>query len=230
MTIENKGTGNQIPAPSVPTVDEQLKAAQLQAEQLNIQLKNEELTAKRLEIQERLANIDESKKRQADRELKRKQFENDLKQKARVFGQQYATDALRQSVCSHRKGGMAHARDLRVLHEGGDSEKRSIIRHRMINGDMWIRCTRCGKTWQPPVETNFYFDAEGHRVAPEDGAFNKTRFMEADRDYREACKFTTTGSPSSSVICSFHKWDPTSRTWVDGNKEYRESMSATNLR
>ena len=114
-------TPEHIAAAKAVPVNDQLEAAKLQAAQLEIQLKNEELTAKRLEIQERLANIDESKKRQADREIKRKQMENDLKQKSRVFGQQRATDALRQNICSHRKGGMAHARDLRVLHEGGDS-------------------------------------------------------------------------------------------------------------
>jgi hypothetical protein len=213
-----------------PKVSDQLEAAKLQAAQLEIQLKQEELVAKKLEIQERLANIDESKKRQADREIKRKQLENDLKQKSRVFGQQRATDALRQNICSHRKGGMAHARDLRVLHEGGDSDKRSIIRHRMINGDLWIRCTRCKKTWMPPIEKNFYFDAQGNRVAPADGAFDLGKFRDADREYKDACKFTTTGSPSSSVICSFHKWDSATRTWVDGNKEYRDSMAATDLR
>lgn len=229
MTDQGQTPQHIATAKAVP-VNEQLEAAKLQAAQLEIQLKNEELTAKRLEIQERLANIDESKKRQADREIKRKQMENDLKQKSRVFGQQRATDALRQNICSHRKGGMAHARDLRVLHEGGDSEKRSIIRHRMINGDMWIRCTRCHKTWAPPVEKNFYFDATGTQVAPVDGAFDQGRFNDAKKEYLEACKFTTTGSPSSSVVCSFHKWDPTTRTWVDGNKEYRDSMASTNLR
>jgi hypothetical protein len=230
-TVKNDGkTPEHIATAKVVPVNDQLEAAKLQAAQLEIALKQEELVAKKLEIQERLANIDESKKRQSDRDIKRKQAENDLKQKSRVFGQQRATDHLRQNVCSHRKGGMAHARDLRVLHEGGDSEKRSVIRHRMINGDMWIRCTRCGKTWNPPIEKNFYFDAQGNQVAPPDGAFNLGRFRDADKEYREAIKFTTTGSPSSSVVCSFHKWDPSTRTWVDGNKEYRESMASTNLR
>ncbi|MGA3200716.1 MAG: hypothetical protein ABSD89_15120, partial [Halobacteriota archaeon] len=91
---QNTGTttvlsGSYTPAQSL---DDQIKLADLQAKQLEIQLKNEELTAKKLEIQERLANIDESKKRQSDREIKRKQFENDLKQKARIFGQQRYTD------------------------------------------------------------------------------------------------------------------------------------------
>ena len=223
-------TPEHIAAAKAVPVNDQLEAAKLQAAQLEIQLKQEELTAKRLEIQERLANIDESKKRQSDREIKRKQMENDLKQKARVFGQQYATDRLRQNICSHRKGGMAHARDLRVLHEGGDSEKRSVIRHRMINGDLWIRCTRCGKTWAPPIRKNFYFDAVGNQVSPADGAFDQGRFNDVKKEYEEACKFTTTGSPSSSVVCSFHKWDPATRTWVDGNAEYRDSMASTNLR
>jgi hypothetical protein len=219
-----------VPPLTASSLDDQIKAAELQAKQLEIQLKNEELTAKKLEIQERLANIDESKKRQSDREIKRKQFENDLKQKARIFGQQRYTDTLRQSVCSHRKGGMVDSRNMRVLHEGGDSEKRSIIRHRMINGDLWIRCTRCGKTWAPPVEKMFYFDADGHNVAPCDGVFSQGRFNDADKEWKEACKFTTTGSPSSSVICSFHKWDVTARKWVDGNTEYRDSMASTSLR
>jgi hypothetical protein len=219
-----------VPPLTASSLDDQIKAAELQAKQLEIQLKNEELTAKKLEIQERLANIDESKKRQSDREIKRKQFENDLKQKARIFGQQRYTDTLRQSVCSHRKGGMVDSRNMRVLHEGGDSEKRSVIRHRMINGDLWIRCTRCGKTWAPPVKKMFYFDADGHNVAPQDGVFNQGRFNDAFREWQEACKFTTTGSPSSSVICSFHKWDVTNRKWVEGNDEYRESMASTTLR
>jgi hypothetical protein len=119
---------------------------------------------------------------------------------------------------------------MRVLHEGGDSEKRSVIRHRMINGDTWIRCTRCGKTWAPPVEKMFYFDAEGRNVAPADGVLDRGRFKDAQKEWQDACKFTTTGSPSASVICSFHKWDPTTRMWVDGNTEYRESMASTTLR
>lgn len=214
-----------------PSIDEQIKLAELQARQLDLQLKQEELVAKKLEIQERLANIDESKKRKESRELEQKQFEADLRQKAKVFGQAKKTDELRQSVCSHRKGGMASPRDMRVLHEGGDSEKRSIIRHRMINGDMWVRCTRCGKTWAPPVKKNFYFDANGHNVAQTDGVFDQGKFNDCYKEWQEAAvKFSTNTTPSSSVVVTFHKWNDVTRTWEDGNDAYRESVASTNLR
>lgn len=228
---EFTGSGSTGSSSTGPSIDEQIKLAELQARQLDLQLKQEELVAKKLEIQERLANIDEGKARQEKRLLLKRQFEADLKSKAKVFGQAKATDELRQNVCTHRKGGMASPRDMRVLHEGGDSEKRSIIRHRMINGDMWVRCTRCGKTWAPPVKKNFFFDAEGRQVAQADGVFDLGKFNDAHKEWNEAAvKFSTNTTPSSSVVVTFHQWDSKTRTWVDGNDAYRESVASTNLR
>ena len=92
----------------------------------------------------------------------------------------------------------------------------------MINGDMWVRCLRCGKTWLPPVKDNFYFNAKGKQVAPKDGEFDQVKFDTADIDYRRAVNFETNNSPSGSVQCRFTKWDDASGQWVDATKDYRE--------
>jgi hypothetical protein len=215
------------------SIDEQIKAATLQAAQLELQLKKEELEAKRLEIEERKASIGELREKQSERALALAQAKRELQDKSRVFNQDRLVDELRQSKCNHQKGGLINQRDLTPLHTGGDSPKKSIIRHRMIDGSMWIRCTRCRKSWMPPVKINFYFDAQGRKVAPKDGVFDNTKYLAAKQEYIEAQKMTTSGSPSSSVICQFFKWELDKDgvgQWVDGTEAYRESVANTNLR
>ena len=219
-----------VDVPAVASIDEQIKLAELQAKQLELQLKKEELEAKRLEIEERKASIGELREKQATRENDLKQAKRELEDKARVFYQDRLVDEIRQSKCNHQKGGLVNPRDLSVLHTGGDSPKKSIIRHRMIDGSMWIRCTRCRKSWFPPVKIKFYFDAKGRNVAPKDGVFDVFKYNAAKQEYQDALKFTTSGVPSSSVICQFFKWDETERMWVDGTEAYRESIANTNLR
>jgi hypothetical protein len=219
-----------VDVPAVASIDEQIKLAELQAKQLELQLKKEELEAKRLEIEERKASIGELREKQATRENDLKQAKRELEDKARIFYQDRLVDEIRQSKCNHQKGGLVNPRDLSVLHTGGDSPKKSIIRHRMIDGSMWIRCTRCRKSWFPPVKIKFYFDAKGRNVAPKDGVFDVVKYNAAKQEYQDALKFTTSGVPSSSVICQFFKWDETERMWVDGTEAYRESIANTNLR
>jgi len=219
--------------PAASSIDEQIKLATLQAAQLELQLKKEELEAKRLEIEERRASIGELREKQNERELALKQAVRELKDKAKVFNQSRLVDETRQSQCNHRKGGLVNPRDMSVLHTGGDSPKASIIRHRMIDGTMWIRCTRCRKTWKPPVKIAFYFDANGKSVSPKDGVFNNEAYLNAKKEYNEALKMTTSGSPSSSVICQFTKWvkdGDGNGFWVDAGEEFRESLANTNLR
>ena len=234
MAEDKKQVGQVIiDVPAAASIDEQIKLATLQAAQLELQLKKEELEAKRLEIEERKASIGELREKQNERELALKQAAQELKDKAKAFDQAHLVDTLRQSRCNHRKGGLVNPRDISVLHTGGDSPKASIIRHRMIDGSMWIRCTRCKKSWFPPVKIKFYLDANGKSVAPKDGVFNKEAYLNAQKEYQEALKMTTSGSPSSSVICSFHKWQIDANgngSWVDGTEEFRESLANTNLR
>jgi hypothetical protein len=229
-TVKTTTTVPDVPAAA--SIDEQIKLATLQSAQLELQLKKEELAAKRLEIEERKASIGELRERQSERENALKQAKRELEDKARVFNQDRIVDALRQEKCNHQKGGLVSPRDITALHTGGDSPKKSIIRHRMIDGSMWIRCTRCRKSWFPPVRIKFYFDAKGRNVAPKDGVFDNAKYLAAIADYQAALKMTTSGHPSSSVICSFHKWEERDGVgqWVDGTEAYREQIANTNLR
>lgn len=215
-------------APST-SVDEQIKLAELQARQLELEIKKQQLEALKLEQEERTYHIKDLKARLADRDLAEKQLMEDRASQGRTFAQQEATDNYRFSICTHRKGGKVSARDHRVLSTGGNSEQFAVIKHQMINGDIWVRCLRCGKTWSPPVERNFFFDAKGRCVAPDDGTFNQVKFDKAVEQYEAAIMYPTGNSMSTSVLCRFTKLDELGRK-VDAAADYRESIASTNLR
>jgi hypothetical protein len=124
---------------------------------------------------------------------------------------------------------MASARDVRVLSTGGNSNQYAVIKHQMINGDIWVRCLRCGRTWAPPVEKNYFFDAKGRSVASVDGQFDKVRFQAAIEDYKRATMFETNNSMSTSVQCRFFKADEDGREY-DAAGIYRENIASTTLR
>ena len=105
-----------------------------------------------------------------------------------------------------------------------------MFKHQMINGDVWVRCLRCGKTWSPPVEPNFFFNAQGKQVAPQDGEFSQVKFDRACEEYRLATMFNTNNSMSSSVQCRFTYFDPETKKHVDAADIYRQNIASTNLR
>lgn len=197
--------------------------------QTNLEIAKLELEAKKLELEERKYNIKDLKAKIADRELRDKQIQEDRAQAGISIRQQEATDNYRFTHCTHKKGGMASARNLQVLSTGGNSQYYAVIKHQMINGDIWVRCLRCGRTWAPPVEKNFFFDAKGHVVAPVDGSFDKVRYMAAIEDYKRATMFETNNSMSTSVQCRFFKADETGREY-DAAQNYRENIASTTLR
>lgn len=51
--------------------------------------------------------------------------------------------ASAQDRCTHRKGGLIGHYDM------GDSYLYAVIKHKHLWGDIWVRCTRCGKNWKP---------------------------------------------------------------------------------
>lgn len=219
------------------SLDEQIKQAELQSRLMELEikkqeqeLKKQELEAKSLEIEERKYHIKDLKASIADRDLSEKQAKEDREAAGRTFTQQDATDLYKWSRCTHKKGGMASPRDMRVLSEGGNAAQYAVMKHLMINGDLWIRCLRCGKTWNPPVEKNFFFDAKGRNVAPADGNFDKGKFDKAVEEYKRAIMFETNNSPSSSVQCRFERYDLETNKIVDARDTYRENIASTNLR
>lgn len=205
-------------------------AAKAVSSLLELQAKKAALEAQSLEIQERQYHIKDLKAKIADRELAEKQLSEDRAAQGRVIAQQEASDAHAFSVCTHRKGGMASPRNMRVLREGGNAAMYAVIKHQMINGDIWVRCLRCGKTWAPPVETNFFFDDKGKRVAPQEGTFRKDLYERAIEEYKRATMFETNNSMSTSVQCRFSYYDKESGKTYDGADKYREQIASTTLR
>jgi hypothetical protein len=197
---------------------------------IELSIKRAQLADLELQKQERELSIEEKRGTIADRMTKQKQKQLDRKQQGLTFAQQKAGDEAKQSVCTHKKGGVVSQRDMKVLSTGGNSPYYAVIKHQMINGDMWVRCLRCGKTWLPPVKENFYFDAKGKSVAPVDGTFSAEKFAKTDAEYRTAVAFDTNNTSSGSVICRFSKWDEKSEQWIDASQDYRNNVKNTNLR
>lgn len=209
--------------------DEVLKQLEIESKRLELELKKKQLEALELESKEREFNIKDLKARISEREIREKQLMEDRSQQGRTFAQQDATDQYRWSVCTHRKGGVVTPRDMRVLSTGGNKEQYAVFKHQMINGDIWVRCLRCGKTWQPPVESNFYY-RDGKVVAPQDGTFDQAKFDKACEEYRLATMFNTNNSTSSSVQCRFTYFDPETKKHVDAADIYRQNIASSNLR
>lgn len=212
------------------SIADQIQQAELASKMLELEIKKQALEAQTLEIEERKYHIKDLKSRLADRDIVEKQQKEDREQQGRTFAQQDATDLYRFSICTHKKGGMVSPRDQRVLTTGGNAAQYAVIKHQMINGDIWVRCLRCGKTWCPPVEKNFFFNEKGKKVAPVDGTFDKARFEKAVEEYKRATMFETNNSMSTSVQCRFSQFDLASGRMVDAADTYREHIASTNLR
>jgi len=197
---------------------------------IELSIKRAQLADLELQKQERELSIEEKRGTIADRVTKQKQKSMDREQQGKVFAAQKREDDAKQSACTHKKGGVVSQRNLQVLSTGGNSPQFAVIKHQMINGDLWVRCLRCGKTWLPPVKDNFYFNAKGKLVAPVDGVFSQEKFEKAASEYRTAVAFETNNTSSGSVICKFSKWDEKSEQWVDATNDYRQYVKSSNLR
>jgi len=197
--------------------------------QIELRIKKAQLADLELQSRERELNLEDLRGRLGDRETKAKQRKQDREQQGRTFAQQRAAQEAKQKVCTHRKGGVIMQRDMSVLSTGGNSNQYAVIKHQMINGDMWVLCLRCGKIWVPPVKDNFYFkEGRARNVAPKDGKFSQEKFDKATQEYRDAVQFPTGNSPSASVPCKFTKWDEVSEQWVDASQDYRNFVKNSN--
>jgi hypothetical protein len=199
-------------------------------EQIELQIKQAELEEVQLRRQEREYSVKDLKARLAERDVKELQKKEDREAQGRTFASQKATDEARWRVCTHKKGGVVQPRDMRVLSTGGNGQQYAVIKHQMINGDIWVRCLRCGKTWNPPVKDKFYFDKSGKQVPVLIGTFDAERFKKAVLEYQRATQFETNNTMSGSVQVRFSRFDEKSEQWVDAASDYREAIANTNLR
>ena len=180
------------------------------AQEMEMEMRKLELEAKRLELIDLQERVDE-------RKMKR---ENKA-QRSRINGdtlrQNQEKDKQAQAACNHRKGGNGADG---IVQGKGDDPQYAVLKHQFGNGDIWVRCLRCGKTWKPPIKDSFYFDKRGVAVAPKDGEFNAEKFEKAQREYADAVAFQTRNVMSGSIRYAFS----------DGGAYFRKVMENTNLR
>jgi hypothetical protein len=176
-----------------------------------------ELEFKKLEIEAKKAEFQDIQERLLERKVKRENKESRSKVNGTTLRQIAANDALIQSKCNHRKGGNGIEG---VVGGQGDDPQFALIKHRFANGDIWCRCQRCGKTYKPPLEDDYYFNDKGDKVEPKHGTFSKETFQKAEEEYKWALAAPTRNVMSSGFSYSFS----------DGGVDYRKKMRSTNLR
>jgi hypothetical protein len=211
------------------SIEDQIKAVELANKLADQKIKAAELEAKQLELEERKYHIQDLKTRIEERSIVDLQKQQNRQSQGATFAQDDATDRYKWKVCTHRKGGMVSPRDMRALTTGGNEDQYAVIKHQMINGDIWVRCLRCGKTWNPPVESNFYFKG-GKVVAPADGVFDKNQFEKAFDEHQRAVAFPTRNSMSGSVQCRFTLFNTDTGRHEDASDVYRENIKDSTLR
>lgn len=137
----------------------------------------------------------------------------EAKEKGNCLAQMDRSQVQRQRKCTHRKGGIiTNIKDPSTISFAlahGNSNQYAVIKHQMINRDIWVRCLRCGKWWKPPCRSEFKLDRD---------------YWKAMFEYEEALEFPTMNTMSGSVLCNFHQ-TLKDGTIVDANEVYRQRMA-----
>ena len=196
--IAGLAAGNYDPSANT----ESPKKPSKEIEALELQAKQLEVESKKLEILEKQANLQDLQERLAERELKRENKRQRSLTNGQTLKQLAANDTAAQKRCNHRKGGNgAHG----VVGGQGDDSQYAVIKHTFGNGDMWVTCLRCHKTWKPPVK-ELYAD--------------EVSFLKAVVEYESAINFQTRNVPSGAVQFRFS----------DNGAYYRKMTAQSNLR
>lgn len=188
------GTTDAI-ASQKPTKKSELESAQLE-------LANMEKERMRLEILEKKANLQDIEERLAERELKRETKRQRSITNGETLKQLALGDLAAQRRCTHKKGGNGAEG---VIGGQGQDAQYAVLKHIFANGDMWVRCLRCRKTWKPPIRSNFV---------------TEELYLKAIAEYETAVNFPTRNVTSASIQFRFD----------DNGEYYRKVTDATNLR
>jgi hypothetical protein len=165
------------------------------------EMKRLALIAARLEVEEKKANLQDLRERLDERELKREGRRQKSITNGLVLKDTASREAAQQSRCSHKKGGQG----FEALARGGTDSQYAVIKHTFHNGDTWVRCLRCGKTWKPPLKATFK---------------SEEAYQAAVADYKAAVQFDTRNIPSGGVRFGY----------TDGGQYAREQMANATLR
>jgi hypothetical protein len=194
--------GTQTNAVHIPTVASEVSAPKQSVAEMEAEIKSLELEERRLAVKFAKANLEDMQERLDERQIKRENVRQTSVTNGATIKQTNAIDAANQTRCNHRKGGNEASG---YIGGQGDSSQYAVIKHTFGNGDQWIRCQRCGKTWKPPVESE-------HAT--------KESYAAALGAYKVAINFPTQNKNSSSVVFQFS----------DGGEYYREVTKGANLR
>jgi len=178
------------------------KASKFQIAALEIESKKLELEAKKLEILEKQANLQDLQERLAERELKRENKRQRSVINGHTLKQLAANDKAMQKRCNHKKGGNGAQG---VVGGQGDDSQYAVLKHTFANGDMWVRCLRCGKTWKPVTKEQFD---------------TVELYLAAVAEYQAAINFQTRNVASGS--CQFR--------FSDNGEYYRKVTENSTLR
>lgn len=121
------------------------------------------------------------------------------KQAGLVLAQSEAATKKYRNSCRHRKGGNIGPIGTRRerISQGlleGDAPMMSVIKHTMMNGDTWVRCTRCGEQWKPPIRADF---------GPWYSFRAGKEYRAAVAEYKRALAFETNNVSSDAIQCKF---------------------------
>jgi hypothetical protein len=100
-----------------------------------------------------------------------------------------------QLGCRHKKGGCIGQIDnpraviAKALQKGQGSSY-SVIKHQMMNGDIWVLCLRCGRKWKPPIRREYKTDLD---------------FFLAIKEYNDMVECDTNNSMSTALQWQFSK-------------------------
>lgn len=182
----------------------ELETAKLRLETQKFELENQQLT-----LRTKRAEAQDIEERLAERELKRETNRQKALTNGQTLKQIDTNEKAHQKKCNHRKGGNGAAG---VVGGRGDSPDYAVIKHTFAHGDTWIRCQRCGKTWKPPVKSQY--------KNTNTNEFDDYGFESAMRIYEGALEFQTKNVTSAGVPFRFS----------DDGEFYREQTKSASLR
>jgi predicted Zn finger-like uncharacterized protein len=151
-------------------------------------LTNEQLDRRAALIRARKeeADFQDISERLADRQNKRNTKSQEYESRGRELIKTGRDQAAVQNACQHKKGGRGNIPGGFLR---GNDVNYSVIKHTLPTNQMYIRCTRCGKTWKPVSQFDYDLKtAEG-----------KEAYNAAKAEYQKAIDFNTDNIESSSI-------------------------------
>lgn len=139
-----------------------------------------------VQLETAIAALEEQTARNAERKLLKESKAQDSKGRAKTLADQTLSRRTKQRVCTHLSGGVG----MEAARNGqGDGDVYCVIKHRLPSNQVIVRCSRCSKTWYPPLQADY----------TKDGKFNSEAFNAAHLEYTTALKFKMNGKESGAA-------------------------------